>query len=39
MKKVTKFGEDWMNGFRVFEEKTGDGPIPPPPPVQIGLRD
>ena len=32
MIKVTKFGEDWLNGFLAMEEKLGDGSIPPPPP-------
>ena len=33
MIKVTKFGEDWLNGFLAMEEKLGDGSIPPPPPI------
>ena len=39
MIKVTKFGEDWLNGFWIIKEKPGDGPIcPPPPPLQIELK-
>ena len=41
MIKATKFGEDWLNGFRAIEQKLDKGPVwlspPLPPPVQIGL--
>ena len=32
MIKATKFGDNWLNGFRVMEIKPGDGPVCPPPP-------
>ena len=36
MIKVTKFGEDWLNGFGAMEEKPGNEPFCPSPPGLTG---